>query len=356
MIEVLAGLGAGGTRAQNIHRDFFRYTSRFGVRLEPAYVDILHRRLDNHGTHLRSHAVLFPHEVFAAVYSAGDNMFQKMFLGPDGNSGLEEFWDRQRDHTWVREHPGFTTFGANTRTAIPFGVHADKGQHIQRDKLLTISWGSVMSRAPTIYSKHLFTVVPDELLVKHTTDEQLYAVLVLRPRSHKRVATTLWSHYIRVIGLPCMAWAFQNAVYDSGWAALVQIRSAARLLSLASDRSGRLSVVERFGRLLCADPVGCLTIEFGVQIRSVARHLSDVEESPCHTFLYKVWSMHALMRGTWPSHDHTGREWPEGSFRRAMSGRRLAGDYTCLFSEYRGDWEWAAETFQWRSWQANDRA
>jgi hypothetical protein len=31
-----------------------------------------------------------------------------------------------------------------------------------------------------------------------------------------------------------------------------------------------------------------------------------------------------------------------------MSGRRLAGDYVCLFAEYRGDWEWTAETFQWR--------
>ena len=62
--------------------------------------------------------------------------------------------------------------------AIPFGVHGDKGQHIKKDKLLAISWGSVLCMAPTIWSKILFAVIPDEILIPGVSDERLYAVLV----------------------------------------------------------------------------------------------------------------------------------------------------------------------------------
>jgi hypothetical protein len=122
--------------------------------------------------------VIYPHEIFAAAWSAGDTVFRKMFLGDDGEAGLESFWQRQSHLSWVKDHPGFVTHGCDFRHSIPFGVHADCGQHISNDKLLTIAWGSVMSRASTIDSKNLFTVVPDQLMVKGKTDESLYAILV----------------------------------------------------------------------------------------------------------------------------------------------------------------------------------
>ena len=61
---------------------------------------------------------------------------------------------------------------------MPLGIHADKGQHISRDKMLCVSWGSVTHVAPTLWGKILFTICPDELLIKQETAEQLYALLV----------------------------------------------------------------------------------------------------------------------------------------------------------------------------------
>jgi hypothetical protein len=137
---------------------------------------VTHKRLSDHGDEVSRHQVLYPLEVFAAAYSAGDACFAVTFLGEGGEAGLEAFWDAQRDHEWVRDHPGFAHCDA--RYAIPLGVHADKGAHVARDKLLCISFGSLMSRASTSLSKYLFTVVPDELIAKGKTEEELYAILV----------------------------------------------------------------------------------------------------------------------------------------------------------------------------------
>jgi hypothetical protein len=178
VVSDLASLGCHGAHPQHIHRDFIRYASSIGLRLEPTVVSIEHKRLANHGTEFRPHKVLLPHAVFAAVYAAGESAFRKIMLGDSGEAGLEEFWSRQASHDWVKQHPGFVTYGHQYKHCIPIGVHADHGQHISRDKLLTIAWGSIMSRAATVFSKQLFTVVPGELVVKGKTDEQLYAVLV----------------------------------------------------------------------------------------------------------------------------------------------------------------------------------
>jgi len=105
--------------------------------------------------------------------------------------------------------------------------------------MLTISWGSVASRSETLWSKILFTVVPEELLIKGVTDEMLYEIL--------------------------------------------------------------------------------------------------------------VWSLELIHKGVWPEKDHEGKPWQKGTRRQIMAGRRLAGDFFGAFSEYRGDWEWTVETFQWRS-------
>jgi hypothetical protein len=158
-----------------------RYTGSLGVHLEYATAHVTHKKLGDHGEVLRPHELIYPHELFSAAYAAGDTCFGKMFLGDSGEAGLADFWERQKDTEWVKDHPGFKTFGAEYRHAIPVGVHADKGQHIARDKMLCISWGSCMSRESTDVSKQLFSLVPDEFIVKGKTEEELYAILVLSP-------------------------------------------------------------------------------------------------------------------------------------------------------------------------------
>jgi hypothetical protein len=172
-VSSIAALGASGSRPANVHRDFLRMSKHWGLKLEPIDVLVTHRLLNDHGTQVQPHKVLFPHELFAAAYSAGDEKFRHMFLG---DCDVSSYWDRVKDQPWARHHPAFTEYNIPRQYAIPIGMHADSGRHISRDKMLCIAWGSVLSRAPTAYSKQLFTVVPDELLVKHQTDEELYAI------------------------------------------------------------------------------------------------------------------------------------------------------------------------------------
>jgi hypothetical protein len=198
---------------------------------------VTYTNLKDHGTHNGQHAVLLPHEVFASLYTVQD-VFSKVCIGPHPDD-LVTYWARQASQPWVQNHPAFKDHHLPFQYAVPIGVHADKGQHISRDKVLNIAWGSCTSMEPTIWSKMLFTVCPDELLVKGVTDEQLYSVL--------------------------------------------------------------------------------------------------------------VWSLHVMLLGKWPEQDHLGRPWPHGGRRWCMKGKPLSGLYRGVFSEYRGDWEWSAETFMWRS-------
>eukprot|EP00959_Pyramimonas_sp_CCMP1952_P417621 8749664-Pyramimonas_sp.AAC.1 len=173
-----ASLGTGGEWDSNCHRDLLRWAQHRGVILEKIDADITCQSLETHEHETRKHRLLYPHEVFAAIYAGGDAAFKHMLLGEGGEEGLKQFWEREWDKDWGQHHPGFREHGRDPAKCIPIGVHADKGQHISRDKVLNIAWGSTTSRATTAYSKFLFTVVPDDLLIKGTTDEQLYAILV----------------------------------------------------------------------------------------------------------------------------------------------------------------------------------
>ena len=163
----------------NAHRGLVRnaQNSAFGY-LQPVPVAVQCLNPDDHGVITADLHVLYPHEIFGAIFRGGSDVFKLMLLGTDGQEGLTRFWDFQKEQTWVREHPAFTQHHIDPKFAIPMGVHADKGQHIKRDKMLNICWGSTTSRASTLQSKFLFTTVPEELIDKGVTEETLYAVLV----------------------------------------------------------------------------------------------------------------------------------------------------------------------------------
>ena len=278
-VAAFASLGAKGNNPSKAHRDLIRMSNSLHVDLEPATVWITYQNQNDHGTIRKGHKVLFPHEVFAAVYACGDEVFQYTFMGLQGQQGLMDYWNFQSSQSWVREHPGFTTHHVEPKWAIPIGIHADKGQHISRDKLLNIAWGSAATRAPTIWAKLLFTVLPDELLVKGQTDEDLRAIEI--------VYCLCLDSYFRKLGKTCSS----NCMHKL--------------------------------------------------------HFPRPIDQELYAIL--VWSLQYMLLGEWPSTDHRGVAWPHGCRRWCMRGKRLAGNYVGLFSEYRGDWEWASETFGWRT-------
>ncbi len=185
----LAGLAAAGRTPSHAHRDLMTWCKTWSTELQPAKVSVTCRKQNDHGTALVDHFVLYPHEVFAELFSRKPELWKFSFVGPGGLDAIEDFWSRQKGQEWFEKHPSLRL--DQLQHCIPLGYHADKGAHIKRDKILTISWGSIMSTAPTEWSKILFTILPDELAVGTDTAEELYAVLVW---SMQFLALGVWPH------------------------------------------------------------------------------------------------------------------------------------------------------------------
>lgn len=168
----------GSLDGGNTHRAFKRWATKYGLMLSTAHVNTPVRNLRDHGVVSQQLAILYPHEVFAAIFGAGAGPFQRSFVGPGGLRSIRDFWERQARSEWVVNHPGFGEYGAQPSMSLPFGFHADKGQHTKRDKILVMSWGSCLSTAPTEWSKLLFGIIPDERMIHGLTDERLYSVFV----------------------------------------------------------------------------------------------------------------------------------------------------------------------------------
>ena len=113
------------------------------------------------------------------MWGANLEAFRYIFIGAGGSEGIRAFWETVKNEPWVQHHPGFALgVELDTGMIIPWGGHGDKGVQVKRDKLLSVSWGSTTSRAPTIWRYILYSVIPDEVLIKNVSDEELYAVWV----------------------------------------------------------------------------------------------------------------------------------------------------------------------------------
>ena len=175
-VDALASLGSQGKNPGNCYRDLMRWAQQLGISLDVGVVSTPVRNLRDHGEIMVDHHVLYPHEVFSACWSFNPKAFEYIFLGPGAIPELVDYWKMQETQPWVPSHPGWE-HGGTYENCIPIGIHGDKGAHIRKDKILVLSWNSVMTRAPTIWSKILYTVVPNEVLIPGSTDERLYAVL-----------------------------------------------------------------------------------------------------------------------------------------------------------------------------------
>ena len=161
---------------KNSQRDLLNWAKSFGLELTPAKVKVTYRNMKNNGTRAGTHYVLYPHELIHAIYTSDRRQFELSFLGTEGDAGLRKFWEFQRQFPWADKHPGFTEYNAGLDEAIPIGFHSDKGQHIKKDKILTMSWGSVMSSELTEWRNFVFTILPDDMAVPGVTAEQIHAV------------------------------------------------------------------------------------------------------------------------------------------------------------------------------------
>ena len=120
------------------------------------------------------HSVLLPHEIFAAVATAGgEELFAKLFTG--GADNLRRWWDQAEANAdpWFISHPIIAGGGTGLSRCVPLGMHGDDcGVGGGHDKALMVSWGSVAVRTGTLDGRILFSIgrLSEMVLPHHVLD------------------------------------------------------------------------------------------------------------------------------------------------------------------------------------------
>ena len=124
---------------------------------------------------MEKHPVLLPFDIVHAAYNASAEVWSESFVGPAGQAGVDEFWRRQWNHTWVQKHPAM-----QNPEEMPFtlglGCHGDDVHHQNYRKLLVLAFNSVHSRAASMNSRWLFTVMLCDNMLDTETLEDLFAI------------------------------------------------------------------------------------------------------------------------------------------------------------------------------------
>ena len=117
--------------------------------------------------------MILPHEMFARMYQAGDNYFQKSVLG---NVDLAEFWK-----AFEFGDPGFWTQHVQLpvekqKDVIPISWHSDGVIVFKFGEMTVWSWSSPLVRGDALNTKHIACVLPTSLVSSYT-ESQVVAVL-----------------------------------------------------------------------------------------------------------------------------------------------------------------------------------
>jgi hypothetical protein len=104
-VRALASTGAHGRAAHNVERDCNTWLRNlFDCRIEPYAIPLNLEREDSVGTEQVMFPVLPPHEVFSALWHAGDLQRQVSLFG-ESRSVVREFWAQAVKQPWGRLHP-----------------------------------------------------------------------------------------------------------------------------------------------------------------------------------------------------------------------------------------------------------
>ena len=172
----LSNIGSAGRNPGNADRDVRRWLRRQrlkdGMALEPYDPPITQKRLRGLGTEIIPHSVILPHELFHFLHKAAGEVWNDGMLGPHGADGIAKFWRHEAEQEWAKEHPAMRRPQDMYRT-IPVGLHGDGVRDVKEDKILVLTWNSVLSRAPSWSSRWLFTVLPQRRMAAETLEEVL---------------------------------------------------------------------------------------------------------------------------------------------------------------------------------------
>jgi len=172
-IEELANLPADSHRERDLHRWVKRQPWR-AVAPE-AYEFELPYTADGIWETTVLHSAFLPHEFLSNLFNFPE-LFDELLCGEPGS--LTSFWEHTAamDPEWYARHP-VQALHDDPGICIPCGIHGDDSGLYQSDKMLVISWGSVVRQLLTLDSRLLFAAVTYAHVVYGKTVETLYKVL-----------------------------------------------------------------------------------------------------------------------------------------------------------------------------------
>jgi len=122
------------------------------------------------------HYVIFPHELFHYVYKHGGSAWREGIIGEDPD-GISNFWKHEAALPWCRNHPALLR-PDELAYMVPFGLHGDEVADHKSGKILVLQWNAVLSRAPSMLSRWLYTVIDHRKMHGRQTLHELMVVFV----------------------------------------------------------------------------------------------------------------------------------------------------------------------------------
>ena len=114
----LSKLGSSGRYPGNVARDLHRSIRKeFAIDIKPYRLRVTLQHKD-----CITVPVLPPHEMFAAAWANGHELFGNMYWGSRGAVAVDDFWKKSAGEAWVQNHP---MLQSGTAQAIPCVYHTD---------------------------------------------------------------------------------------------------------------------------------------------------------------------------------------------------------------------------------------
>ena len=153
-VTKVKNIGSHGNNPNTCHRDLMKVMQEIGI---CAYNLVPIPLKCSTGIEVIHQAMIFPHELFASLYSDYRDMFYSRLIGSAGR--MRDFWSSVKDTVQFIEHPVKSVHDYMNR-CIPLVVHSDGvpclGIGKSWNKLFDIySWGSMLATDGSC-SKSLF--------------------------------------------------------------------------------------------------------------------------------------------------------------------------------------------------------
>jgi hypothetical protein len=181
-VQSLATMGASGAVPGNCHRDMLRRLSRPPL-ADALYSVQLFYRAPPAGTVFQEQSMLFPHELFACMYTHHREAFVERLCGSTAGK-VEAFWRAMETHPNMPTHPLRLRENYLTR-CIPLSLHGDGvpvagiGKSWSKS-VECYSWSSLLYYGRTLDSNFLMFFLYKQLCVTDgavTTIDQVWTAL-----------------------------------------------------------------------------------------------------------------------------------------------------------------------------------